>query len=430
MISEDEIKYIQPTSRRVQYRAIYNWLYKYQYSKVRNPSEKALSYIEAIHHSCKVGEFRFVLHIFHEKSFVLPSSSPISLYQFLSLTQSSRNIVEISQEILSSFTLENISGELESELLMIELLHAKAISELESELRKSLILLQKFCYKSKNHQAINLLARSFLGMHQITSGVYQKGIETLLNILEEIDYVTNTKWSPYLYDTKADILEKIAFYRMSQRNYKESIRLYDEAIDLNKELGLIYKNVMALANQGIVFRRTGNYEKSINVLEEAKSEIFKISNGSLNSWIDFTLSYVEHHLAYVFLDQNKLELAEHLCLKVLEKNKSMINDWGVADCYDQLGLISLRRRNLKEAEIYFCKSLSTRKMIGNPHSIVSSIFHLAALYRAKGEILKSVIYIMKGLNMYRRLGLFNFKKIGRVIELAKIWVSGKRGWRM
>jgi tetratricopeptide (TPR) repeat protein len=299
---------------------------------------------------------------------------------------------------------------------MIELLHAKAISELESELRKPLILLQKFCYKSKNHQAINLLARSFLGMHQITSGIYQKGIETLLNILEEIDYLTDTKWSPCLRETKGDILEKIAFYRMSQRNYKESIRLYDEAINLNKELGLIYKNVMSLANQGIVFRRTGHYEQSINVLEEAKSEIFKISNGSLNSWTDFTLSYVEHHLAYVFLDQNKLESAEHLCIKVLEKNKSMKNDWGVADCYDQLGLIFLRRQKLKGAENYFRKSLSIRKMIGNPHSIVSSVFHLAALYRAKGEILKSVIYIMQGLNMYRRLGLFNFNKSLIVLE--------------
>jgi len=397
------------------YIGIVNWLTRRKLKPGSSALEKTKGYKEALHLLCELQEWEKIQIILH-KSLPINSNISLPLYEYLLFNELSRELLAISQEILTS--LEGY----EHDLTFVELLKARAMSATNNQLEEARVLLEELFNKSLSGTEIHIESLAYLGMRQVNSGSYKEGIENLNSALlkaDKSDFVDTAK----IKELKTDILENLAFFEMNASHFQDAMRLYSEVISLREELGLFHKIVGPLAHQGIIARKIGDYEQARTFLEKAKKQATEIESESQVVW-------VSHHLAYVLLNQGNPDLAEDLCKFSINGYQKFDNQWGLSDCYEQMGLICLAQRNFDQAENHFQRSLNTRKMIGNRHGTASSTLDLALAFWNKRNFLKAIFYLLKGFYLYYNLGILNRTRFRRMLKLALVWTFGNKKWTM
>jgi len=210
---------------------------------------------------------------------------------------------------------------------------------------------------------------------------------------------------------------------MNTTNFDKAIELFGETVRCREKLGLLHKIPNPLAHQGIIMRKVGNYQEAFRLLEKAKNNAKLLESESLITWIN-------HHLAFVLLNQGKAMEAEKLCISALEGNQREDNLWGIGDCYEQLGLIDLALNGFERAEEDFMTALRIRQRIGNRHGIASSTLDLALVSWHQKNLLKAMTFLVRGFYLYYRLKILSIQRLQRMLKLAFTWTLGNRKWTM
>jgi len=414
-----------PLEKRHHYRAI-----KYFLTVEDEPLPEASSleqvsrYLQSLYHLCQLQAGEYIKFILSIPIFINPSRISLSLplYEYLLFKGLSRTLLEESQQIINSLT------DTDRDITYIIMLKARALSDISGATQDACLLFKEICSKTQEGSDIHTEATARLGIRQVSSGIYQEGILNLKKSLTVIDYLLEDHPEfgdnkLRFYEIKSDILESFAFYKMNSSNFTQAIDLYVKIIEIRDKYGWLHKLIGPLVHQGILMRRMGNYNQAMIYLNEAKARAVEISNENNPTWID-------HHLAYVHLNQGKISEAEKLCKSSLEGYKRIESLGGISDCYEQLGLINLAKREIKDAEKYFEMSLNIRKSIGNLHGSASSVLDLALVYWHNKRYLKSIRLLLLGFSLYYKIGVLNHVRFARMLKLAYVWTLGDRKWTM
>lgn len=164
-----------------------------------------------------------------------------------------------------------------------------------------------------------------------------------------------------------------------------------------------------------------NYELAAQRLSEAAliANKFKYYHGFL---------WATHHLAWVYLDQGNIAQAEEQCKIALEGNIRMDTRRGIADCYEQWGVINLAKgsKYITLAEENLEKSLNIRKSVNNPHGVASSLTYLALVSACDKLYIKALKLIIKSCFIYCQIGVLNITRLIRIITLFYSWLIRKK----
>jgi tetratricopeptide (TPR) repeat protein len=397
------------------YIGIVNLLTKHKSKPGSSALEKITAYRESLHFLCQLQAWEKI-QVILRRNFPINSNISLPLYEYLIFNELSRELLAIAQEILTSLK------DSECDLTFAQLLKARAMSGTSTQLEEARFLLEELFRKSPSGTEIHVESLAYLGIRQVNSGSYQEGIENLNSALlktDEGELASTAK----IKELKTDILENLAFCEMNASHFQEAIKLYDQVIVLREDLGLLHKITGPLAHQGIISRKIGNYDQARAFLERAKRQASSIESESQVVW-------VSHHLAYVLLNQGDSDLSEELCNFAINGYQKFDNQWGLSDCYEQMGLVCLAKKEFASAEKYFKWSLDIRRMIGNRHGTASSTLDLALAFWNMRNFPKAIFYLLKGFYLYYKLGILNLTRFRRMLKLALVWTLGNKKWTM
>ena len=299
------------------------------------------------------------------------------------------------------------------------MLKARALSGISDRVEDGWNLFEKICRQEPTYSGLYIEAKTSLGISKIELGFYQEGLQHINTVLTLIDSHNKINSSSKIQELKADILSTQGYYEMNLSHFAQAIELYKQAATLLKNLGLEHKLISPLAHQGIIMRKMGKYEQAFNYLIEAQKTAIKINN-------ELDIAWINHHLAYVFLNQGKTEFAQKLSESSLEAFRKIERKRGISDCYEQLGLINLAQKKYDEAETNFKRSLNIRISINNRHGEASSLLNLALSSWDKKQYLKSLGFLFKGFKLYFKIGVINRVRFVRILKLAYTWTIGRR----
>jgi tetratricopeptide (TPR) repeat protein len=414
----------QPSSNtRISFRqlsihgAAKQWLTKYQ-PESHSPLDRVFGYTEALHHICKLKLWDVVVLILMIPLDVSNSARDYSLpfYEYLICKGLSRKLLEITQDIIAAFKDTHIDTS------FVILLQARAMAGINKH-KEAIEVLKSLRSQVVFESLIYLETLACLGICQIFMGIYKEGIVSLQVCLSMIENSSELRLHKRAIELKTDILECLGFCAMIHNEFKQAMKLYAEVIRIREDLKILHKLIYPLGHQGILLRRTGNYDGSIISLTGAKQIAEASQDQEAVAWIN-------HHLAWVYLNQSNLRLAEQYGKIALVEYQKLENHRGIADCYQQIGRVYLARGNqwLDEAEQSFEKALLLRNAIHNNHGAASSVTDLSFVLWHRRLYFQAMRCFAQSLYMYFQMQILIPSRLFRSIRLFWVWTIGRRNW--
>ncbi|MCC3500396.1 MAG: tetratricopeptide repeat protein [Microcoleus sp. PH2017_15_JOR_U_A] len=453
------IRSVKPRSKRIQYRAAFNWLNLAQNSKemVKNESSdfsQAQMFLEAIYHLCEAQDYIASIQVLESEIEIPLSNVPkMPLHSYLLYNGQGNQLLKTVDTIL-----EGLQDE-ESSKCFLRMLKAKAAESL-GDRSLAVQIYEDICKREPPQSREYIEAFARLAGCQVQMGQYQVGVPNIENALK---YIENAGQDTFT-ELKSDLLEGLAFYTMNTGSFSEAFDLFGEVFRLRQQNGMMTGLIGPLAHQGIVLRKSSvprqhllkillvntlrlfglswlsnalynrlcqplnstidrNYERAENLLRQAYSLCEEIENENAKAWI-------AHHLAWVIINRGQATLAEEEALNALKRYEAIEDRRGISDCYEQLGRIYLAKDRLRlhEAEACLNQALNIRQNINNFHGTASSILSLSFLYWHKGNYIKSLQFSIEATHSYYRIGMLNVNRIIGILTLFSVWTVGNRDW--
>jgi len=423
-IDPNALKFIKPRSKRAQYRAIVDWLTNYTPQPEATALEQIRGYLETLHHLCKIQAWKGIKVILNVPIPINPPTVSLSipLSEYLLFKELPRNLLEISENCISSF--KDADNDFYYYILILK---ARALTSTNENPEETSNLFKEIIFKLPEDSELHIEAKARLAIHQVKLGLYQEGIAKLQQSLININNLLLNYYNNLAFNFKelrADLLDSLALYEMNSSHFKKAMKLYTELITTRKKSGMSHKLVMPLVHEGILMRKMGDYNKAIKYLREAEKKSIEINN-------KIYLILIDHHLAFVLINQGEdLITAEKLSQSALERYKKLDDPKGISDCYEQQGFIHLAKDEIDEAEKNFELALNLRKSINNRHGTASSVMDLALVSWHKKRYLKFISLFFQAFYLYYKLGVLNYIRFYRLLKLAYVWILGKRDWSM
>lgn len=175
------------------------------------------------------------------------------------------------------------------------------------------------------------------------------------------------------------------YVRMGSRQRAEP--LFVSAADIQRKIfgAESSQYAEALNMLGVHHTRAKNFVEAERYLNEVVAIVTKLFGE------DNTLTATaQHNLAQAYLQGGKLDLADPLLRKALQKLEKSLPQLH-ADCAADLGELLTRRKDFDQAEKYLLASQRTlEKTVGKGHeSSATTMLRLAEMYRKKGELEKA-----------------------------------------
>ncbi|TVP60086.1 MAG: tetratricopeptide repeat protein [Nodularia sp. (in: Bacteria)] len=414
-----KILYSQVTESELDdYISIINWIKNYKPNSNAQDIDQVKGYTEAIYYLCTLQKFQSIEYLLSINITIVNNSLslPLSLSEYLLFRGLERQLMDVCDEIIDYFL------NTENNLTRIYMLRAKAQAGIANTRQAACDFFQELCVNIDKSSEYYIEAAANLAIAQVYSGEYKQGREKLYYYLNELGKNSNS--SKNITDIKSDILEHLAWIAINSSNFKDAIHFYNETIEIREEYGLLHKLISPLLHQGVIQRKLKNYDKAVTYLEKAKEIAQAFGTERQTEW-------VEHHLAYVLLNQGKYNLAESLCLSCIdraiqEQGSSIYGNSGIPDYYEQLGLIKLAQRKIDEAIKYLEMSRDLRMTLHNKHGVASSLQHLSIALWNKKNYIKSIKTFCTALKLFNQMRILNMSRFWRTINLVLEWTIGKR----
>ena len=406
---------ITPRWKRMSYMAVMMFITKEKPQLSALSLEKVKGYLHAIYHLCELQDWKATKYMLDLPITMTYNSISLSLpfSEYLLFRGLEQQLLNVCEDTINSFP------NTESQLASIYLLKARSLAEIVDR-KMACDIFKEICTVIDKYSEDYIEATARLAMGQIYSGDYKEGEKNLISQLKELEKAPN--FSPKTIELKAEIFQYLAWYAMNASKFKKAIYYYEIAVKIRKESGLIHKIVDPLLHLGVIQKKLKNYKNAITYLQQAKETATIFMNESYIEWVD-------HHLAYVFLEQGNYCLAEQLCKSCIEKAKERHreeNNSGksaIPDYYEQLGLIKLAKGKVNEAIQLLEMSLTCRINIANKHGTASSLKHLSIALWYQKKYLKSLYFLGNSLKTYSELKILNFQRFFNTIKLFLEWTN-------
>jgi tetratricopeptide (TPR) repeat protein len=236
----------------------------------------------------------------------------------------------------------------------------------------------------------------------LAGGQFER-VETLLRQASERDIEVAKEHATYekaRLISAAESIAQIGNLKYSLLEYDEAARYYRQAVEVLPH--------EAKTEKADYLNRLGLIQHTLTRLQEAETS-YKEALSLICSNCAERMT-IENNLAYLYLEQFRLEDAEkHMlsALDIAEKWLGPRNQKEVGTILNNMGCLRLEQSRHSEAEYYLTRARSlTENPKGNTQILLSSVLHnLAGLYEDRGEIQRSEEFYERSLATIRkRLG--------------------------
>ena len=216
---------------------------------------------------------------------------------------------------------------------------------------------------------------------------------------------------------KSESLRKIGMIYEKKGDLAESLKFYEEAMDLivdsehPLEVGRICMNI------GWVHNRSGDYHKAMDFCERALSVFRKMKN-------DYETALALNNLAVIHEFHGQWDQAEKCNKESIQLIRKTGDQRKLASFYISLGLLSWKKGSLKKAKNYFKKSFMLTEQIGNTFGLANASLNLGKVYVSEGNLSKAFSFMEKSLDMFERIGTKS-KLCQNYIALAEAYLKKK-----
>ncbi len=174
-------------------------------------------------------------------------------------------------------------------------------------------------------------------------------------------------------------LIQIAIIFKNTAEYEKADQMYNKAISLGKEYGLVEQQAAAESNRGNMFFSLGDYNKAMDSYQMAL-KIYQNLNDSSRLAVSLT------NVGLVYWQWNKNDLALQLLLQAKDIFEAQNNKVELGRAYNNIGKIY--HQDIKDtvrALEFYEKSLSIREELGNQLGIAVVLANMGNIYRDRKQ---------------------------------------------
>jgi tetratricopeptide (TPR) repeat protein len=245
-------------------------------------------------------------------------------------------------------------------------------------------------------------ALSHLGTLEINQGNFQPALEHIHQAMAL--YQQSENWVAYY-----DILSQEASYFIDHDGYEKAEEIYQE-IERYEILTDGTPSSHTLQMSGVIARRLGKLSTASAYLQElAQRGIATQSKSEIATAI--------HHLAWIKIDQGKLEIAQALGIQARQLYQEIHDPRGISDADEQLGEIAYWLGQYEQSKRYLNAAITERKELENKVGLASARRRLSKTQFANHEYLAGEVTLVLSAYQYLRLGMMNRKRIRRWLGL-------------
>lgn len=269
------------------------------------------------------------------------------------------------------------------------------------EWRNALIAVQAaIAITQESDPGVHARAVLALGRLQLNLGQYRQALPTLASAEKLLTDVHD-------YDGVAAAKAEVAAYFLNRDEYKKALDLYLEVDKLRRQANPAVTSNHTLLMLGVVYRRLRDYERS----KQSLNELIRHGESQQDRG---ALATGKHHLAWVYCDLREWEKAEELGAEAKKLYEDLKDPRGSSDADEQLGLITLGKRDFATAEMFLTRSLTVRQQLDNRHGAASSLRRLAKLHLARSHLLLAMQCLWQSLSLYYQLGVLSYQRLVKV----------------
>lgn len=241
-----------------------------------------------------------------------------------------------------------------------------------------------------------------IGQNYIQQGKYQEALH-ILNL------VLPTCQDP---KSKASIYNNIGKIKFDLGEYKESLKFYEAALNIDQLLGNVEGQGVDFGNIGTVHDAQGDLDTALEFYRKA----LEISY-STNLWSRATRL---NNIAHIYSQQGKYQEARDGYLEGLKIVENLGDRAQTSTYLDNIGTTYLHQGDPSLALKYYFDALAGARAINYLFEEVAALFNIANTYLLQGEKGKSLDYLEQAATVAEKLGSPEWKiRIYSLIEIVK-----------
>ena len=172
---------------------------------------------------------------------------------------------------------------------------------------------------------------------------------------------------------RARYYTRLADFESSNDSTENSIEHYGMAMDLFRNCGDMAGEAMVLNNIHWIYSQTGDYQKSLETLEE----VVKIDR-EIDEALGVAIAY--YNIAETYMEMGRLDEAEEYYRLYLKLSEQIDNDLGEGYGTFGLGYLNMERGDLLTAEKFFIESAGVFGRLGGKEMETVALIALITLY--------------------------------------------------
>jgi tetratricopeptide (TPR) repeat protein len=181
--------------------------------------------------------------------------------------------------------------------------------------------------------------------------------------------------------------------RKARELYNKSMRVC-EKLGNKYELARLYNNIgVSYSRQDLHDKATRWYEKQIKIADKI---------GYIRG-VAYGISNVSYAISQVCCEEKDLEKALDYCEKAMGIFKNLGDKDMIGYCHVNKGIIFGKKNEWGKAVQYFNEGLCVLKKSNSLHSLASTYFDFAKMYKSKGDLMEAKKQLQNALKCYEKL---------------------------
>ncbi|MBM3239064.1 tetratricopeptide repeat protein [Candidatus Poribacteria bacterium] len=239
-------------------------------------------------------------------------------------------------------------------------------------------------FEAKEYQKAAVIANN------IFWNLYSQGsIELAIQLLTETFETTEGKY-------RAVSSNNLGILFQEQGRYDEAIRLYNESLNIKRQLNDQKGIAITLHQLGTIHQRQGNYEAAMKLYTESREIAEGLADQNMLAANLYQLGMIAQSLG----DYDQAVQYYHQSMKIYEELE-LKNE--ISLVYHQLANIHYQQGRYEEALRYYNNSLRIQQELGNQAGIANSLNNIGIIYQEQSGYEEALQYYNEALHIYQEL---------------------------
>ena len=195
----------------------------------------------------------------------------------------------------------------------------------------------------------------------------------------------------------AESLRILGIYNYFKSNYPEALSYYQQALEVNKELGDNRIAASCLNNTAVIYYRQGNYPRALENYQKALTIMEEMG-------VKDRVAACLDNIAIIHSEQNSRDLAFEYFQRSLVIREEIGEINAISTSLNNIGEFYLESFDYKSARDYFERSLKLKEEAGDKSGVSSILRNIGYIYFEDGDHQSAGNYYQRSLSLSEEIG--------------------------